>query len=301
MGVLITGATGLIGRALAVRLLAEGWKISAWVRSPERARAALGAECEVVPVERDDRALTACLGTCEAVVNLAGESILGPRWSAERKAALRDSRVAVTQRLVRAMAAAEKRPSVLVSGSGSGYYGDCGTRELDESSPAGRDFLAQLCVDWEAAAMGAEALGVRVVTSRTGAVLAAKGGALGQMLPAYRLGLGGPVAGGRQYLPWIHIEDMAGVISTALRDERYRGPINAVAPEAVTNREFSKALGRALRRPAVVPLPAAALRLIFGEAAQVLLASQRAVPRRLEELGYRFQQPRLDAALRSLV
>jgi len=312
--VLLTGATGLVGRAVVARLRAEGWAVVAWVRSLERAGMVLGGGCELVAAADGDGALQDVVGRCEAVVNLAGEpvvaSIWGPRWTPGRREVLRASRIGVTQRIVAAMhaVASSERPTgrgsgarCLISASGIGYYGDTGAREVDENSAPGSDFLAQLCVEWEAAARRAEGFGTRVVLLRTSAVLTRRGGALGKMLPVFRLGLGGPVAGGRQYLPWIHIEDVVGAMVATLKDERHRGPINLVAPEAVTNREFSHALGRALHRPAVLPMPAGALRLMLGEAAEVLIAGQRAVPRALRELGYEFRHPRLAAALGELL
>ncbi len=198
---------------------------------------------------------------------------------------------------MRALEAARQRPRVLVSGSAVGDYGDRGDEILTEDSAKGDGFLADLCRDWEDEARKAEALGLRVVLLRTGVVLGRGGGALAQMLPAFRLGAGGPIGSGRQYLPWIHLHDLVGVIVAALGDDRMRGPINGVGPEPVTSRDFAKALGRALHRPAVLPAPALALRVIFGQAADVLLASQRVVPAALERLAFPFAFPTLDAAL----
>ncbi len=186
---------------------------------------------------------------------------------------------------------------MLVSGSAVGYYGDRADEVLTEDSAPGSGFLADLCREWEAEARGAEALGLRVVVLRTGVVLGRGGGALEQMLPAFRLGAGGPIGSGRQYLPWIHLHDLTAAILAALDDDRVRGPVNGVAPKPVASRDFAKALGRALRRPAVLPAPAFALRLFFGQAAEVMLASQRAVPAALERLGFPFAFPTLDAAL----
>jgi uncharacterized protein (TIGR01777 family) len=193
------------------------------------------------------------------------------------------------------------RPQVLVSTSGIGWYGDRGDELLDERSAPGEGFLAELCRDWEAAALRAEERGARVAVLRFGVVLAAEGGALPKMLTPFRLGLGGPIGSGRQYMPWVHVDDVVGVIAAALFDTRYRGAMNVVAPEPTTSREFARALGRALGRPAVMPVPPLALRALLGEAATVLTDSQRALPRRLEELGHRFLHPRLDEALREIV
>ena len=241
--------------------------------------------------------MTAALERCDAVVNLAGEPLLGRRWTAARRATLRDSRVGLTADLVRALEAARTRPRVFVSGSAVGYYGDRVDEILTEDSARGVGFLADLCRDWEEEARRAEALGLRVVLLRTGVVLGRGGGALAQMLPAFRLGAGGPIGSGRQYLPWIHLRDGVAILVAALSDDRMRGPVNLVSPEPATSREFAKALGHALGRPAFLPMPALALRVIFGQAAEVMLASQRAVPAALERLSFPFAFRRLDTAL----
>ncbi|HEY7837744.1 MAG TPA: TIGR01777 family oxidoreductase [Terriglobales bacterium] len=280
MKIAITGATGLIGRALTAALSARGDAI--------------------VPIGRGV-ATAAMLAGCEAVVNLAGEPLLGRRWTGRRREVLRSSRIERTAQVVAALERMQPRPRVLVSASAVGYYGDRGAELLSEASPPGEDFLAQLCRDWEAAAVAAEALGIRVVLVRTGMVLAPRGGALAQMLPPFRWGLGGPAGSGRQYWPWIHIEDEVGVILEALGNGQLHGPVNAVAPEAVISRDFARALGRALHRPAVLPLPALALRLVFGGAAAVLLSSQRVAPGKLADCGYRFRFPALASALQDCI
>lgn len=294
MNVLIVGATGFVGRALVGRLLADGHTLQAVVRDPGRARAALPAAVGLVP----DAELQTGLASADAVVNLAGEPILPRRWTAERKEVLRASRVDLTRRLVGTMAA--HAPRVFVSVSAVGFYGDRKDEVLTERSGPGDDFLARLCVDWEAAARGAEPLGTRVVLPRLGVVLGA-GGALGAMLPPFRLGLGGPYGPGTQYMPWVHLDDVVGVLAAALGDDRYAGPVNLVGPAPSTNREFARALGAVLGRPALVPAPAVAMRLALGEAASVLLGGQRAVPERLTALGYAFRFPSLDAALQSAI
>jgi uncharacterized protein (TIGR01777 family) len=301
MRVFIAGATGFIGRALVPRLHREGHTVVAWVRSEQRARNVLGAEVETLSTSVDLPELARTLAECDAVVNLAGEPLMGGRWTDARRRLLESSRIDVTERIVHALATARRRPAVLVSGSAVGYYGDRGADTLDEMSPPGRDFLASLCQRWETAALEAEALGIRVVRLRTGVVLGRDGGALASMLPAFRIGAGGPVGSGKQYFPWIHLHDLVGIIAAALGDERYAGAINGVAPEQATSRDFARALGRALRRPAFLPLPALALRAIFGEAAVVLLASQRVAPRALQALGYRFAFPLLDGALEDIL
>jgi uncharacterized protein (TIGR01777 family) len=297
MRIVVTGATGFIGRALTARLRADGHAVLAWVRSPDRARARLGADVELLRADGGVVALTDAVARADAVVNLAGEPLLGRRWTPERRRVLEDSRVQVTKDLVLAIESARTRPRVLVSGSAVGWYGDRGDERLTEQSTPGDDFLARLCRQWEAAATAAQASGVRVVLSRTGVVLGRDGGALAQMLPPFRLGLGGPIGSGRQYLPWIHQQDLVAFLAAAVVDDRYRGPVNGVAPEEATSRTFAAALGRALHRPAILPAPAFALRALFGEAATVLLASQRVEPRVLSGLGFRFAFPDLASAL----
>jgi len=301
MHVFLTGATGFLGSALIERLRGDGHASAAWVRSVDRARARLGPDVELVPIAAGFDALVAALSRADAVVNLAGEPLIGKRWTSARRLAIEASRVQVTRDLVRAIAAASMRPRVLVSGSAVGWYGDRGDERLTEASSPGDDFLARLCRDWENAATAAEASGVRVVLSRTGVVLGLEGGALAQMLLPFKLGLGGPIGSGRQYIPWIHLSDFTEFVTAALGDERYLGPINAVAPQDVTSRTFAAALGRALHRPAVLPAPAFALRAIFGEGATVLLASQRAEPRALHDRGFPFAFPDLDRALASII
>ncbi|MEP7303992.1 MAG: TIGR01777 family oxidoreductase [Acidobacteriota bacterium] len=301
MRVFVTGATGFIGRALIPLLQREGHSVIAWVRSEARARSLLGADVEIVPTGHGFDTLVAALERCDAVVNLAGEPIMVGRWTAARRAVLADSRIAVTDLLVRAVAEARRRPRVLISGSAVGYYGDRAGELLAESSSAGDDFLAQLCQRWEHSAQQAESLGVRVVKLRTGIVLGRAGGALARMLPPFELGVGGPIGAGSQYLAWIHLHDLVKIVAVALVDHRYRGAVNAVAPEQATSRSFARALGRALRRPAIVRLPALALKTIFGQAAVVLLASQRVEPRTLVQHAFTFEFPTLDAALGDIV
>jgi uncharacterized protein len=300
MRVLVTGATGFIGRAVVPVLRQAGHSVAVWARSESRARARLGAEVDVVLAD-DHEALTAAIDTCDAIVNLSGEPIVGRRWTAGRRRLLRDSRIGVTEQLVRAIAHARRRPRVLVSGSAVGYYGNRGDEVLDEDAVAAGDFLGRLCQDWEAAARQAEAFGVRVVILRTGVALGRDGGALAKLLPAFKLGLGGPIGSGRQYVPWIHLRDLVQIVSSALGDPRFRGPINAVAAAPVASREFAKALGRVLGRPAVLPVPRAALRVIFGDAAAVLLDSQCCDPKALRRLGFRFAFPTVAEALADIV
>jgi len=301
MRVLILGATGFIGRALIPRLRRDGHTIVASVRSESRARNLLGPDVELLPAARGPDALVAALATSQAVVNLAGEAIIGKRWTPARRRLLEESRVGVTRDLVRAIAAAAPRPRVLVSGSAVGWYGDRGDERLTEASSPGDDFLARLCRDWEHAAATAEQSGVRVVLLRTSVVLGRNGGALAQMLPPFRLGLGGPIGSGRQFFPWIHLHDHVSAVATMVTDERYHGPVNIVAPQEASSRTFAAALGRALHRPAILPMPAFMLRVIFGEAAITLLASQRVEPAVLNARGFTFAFPDLDGALADIV
>ena len=237
----------------------------------------------------------------EAVFHLAGESVAEGRWTAAQKARIRDSRVVGTRNLVQGIAQVSDRPRVLVSASAVGYYGDRGEEELTESASPGRDFLADVCVAWEKEALAAEKLGVRVVTERTGIVLGAGGGALAKMLTPFKLGAGGPLGNGRQWMPWVHVSDLARLYLHAAEHESIRGPMNAVAPHPVRNSEFTKALGRQLRRPAFMPAPYLGLRLLFGEFAQVLFASQRVVPQVALDTGFTFQYPDIAAALKEIL
>ena len=299
MRVTVTGATGLIGRRLVAALRERGDEVTVLSRDPARARASLG-QADVQAAAWDPAAGPApaeALAGRDAVVHLAGEPI-AQRWSAGAKERIRASREAGTANLVAGIAAAEPRPGVLVSASGVGYYGPRGDEVVTEGSAAGDDFLAQVCVAWEREAEQATGLGVRVVRLRQGVVLDPSGGALAKMLPPFRLGAGGPVAGGRQYLPWIHLDDLVALQLRALDDASWEGAYNACAPEPVTNRDFSKALGRALRRPAVAPVPAFALRLLYGDMAEIVTEGQRAVPERARAAGFAFAHADLDKALR---
>lgn len=299
--VLVTGATGFIGRALVQRLLGEGHRVTAWVRDPERARNQLGPAVALVGVADGDDALRNALGLSDAVINLAGAGIIDRRWTKARKRELWASRVQLTQRLVRAMAGARAVPQVFLSGSAVGYYGDRAAEPLDEHSAKGEGFLADLCEAWEAAALEAEALGSRVVLLRTGIVLGLDGGALGAMLPAFRAGVGGPLGNGQQFMPWITLDDHVAVMLRGLSDERMRGPINVTAPRPEDGRTFAHALAASLHKPAVISVPALALRALLGERAQAVLQSQRALPRALEQLGHRFEHRVLKPALEAVL
>ncbi len=301
MNILLTGATGFIGRALALRLRRDGHRVTAWVRSAERARAVLGAEVDLVEADLPSFAVHRAIRSADAVINLAGEPIVGGRWTARRRAALVDSRVNTTRAIVEAMRAADRRPGVLVSASAVGYYGARPGGPVDESAPAGDDFLAELCASWEAEAMRAASFGTRVVTPRIGVVLGRGGGALAKMLPPFRVGVGGRLGSGEQPMPWIHIDDLVEVFARAVTDDDMRGPINAVAPNPVDNATFTRTLGEVLGRPTMLPVPSFALRAAFGAAATVLLDGQRAVSKALSDAGFSFQFPHLQHALADIL
>jgi uncharacterized protein len=297
MRVTVTGGTGLIGRRLVARLKERGDDVTVLSRNPDRARDALSVEAVAWDPEGEPAPVEALAGR-DGVVHLAGESV-AQRWSGPAKRRIRDSRELGTRNLVEGLRAADPRPGVLACASGMDYYGARGDEEVTDDDPPADDFLAQVCVAWEGEAQRAEELGVRVARLRTGVVLSPEGGALAKMLPPFKLGAGGPVAGGRQWMPWIHLDDIAGMYVAALEDDRWSGPVNAATPTPVTNREFSKALGRALHRPAVAPVPELALRVLYGEMAEIVTSGRRAVPKRALELGYAYEHPDLDEALRS--
>jgi uncharacterized protein (TIGR01777 family) len=287
MRLTVTGASGLIGRPLVAALEARGDEVTTLSRDPQR-----GVTWDPLVEPAPHEALSGR----DAVIHLAAENI-AQRWSEKAKRLIRESRVTGTENLLAGIEAASPRPAALISASAVGYYGDRGDEALDEDSPPGSDWTAGICVDWERAAAAGSALGLRVCVVRTGVVLSGEGGAVGKMLPPFRAGLGGPVAGGRQYVSWIAMEDVVGIYLAAVDDARYRGPVNATAPTPVTNGEFSKALGRALGRPAVAPVPKAAVRLLFGEMSQIVTGGQKVHPGRAAALGYEFRQPDLDGAL----
>ena len=302
MKVFLTGATGFIGRALVLALLQKGHSVVAWVRSPEKARAGLGGNVELLPITPEgNEELEAALEQCDAVINLAGEPLFQGRWNPRRKNAIYDSRVSLTTRLVEAMKRVQNPPGVLLSGSAVGYYGDRGDDPLSEDEASGADFLAKLCKAWEHAALALSGSPTRVVCLRTGIVLGCGGGALEQLAAVFRTGLGGPLGAGRQFVPWIHLQDCVALILRALDDDRLEGPLNLVSPAPVTNAELAKALGRALRRPAFLPAPGLLLRLTLGEGANALLASQRCLADKAKAHGFSYRFESLDSALDDLL
>ena len=295
MRIAVTGASGLIGGALVSTLAAEGHEVLRLVRREPRA----GGEVHWDPETRSIDA--SALEGLDAVVHLAGENIAEGRWTAARKARLRSSRVGPTRFIAETLAGLARKPKVLVSASAIGYYGDRGDTWLGEAEPPAGDFLGRLSVEWEAAAGPAAQAGIRVVHPRTGIVLSPTGGALGKMLLPFRLGIGGVIGSGAQYFSWIALDDVVGAIRHLLECFDLAGPVNVAAPAPVTNAEFTKALGRVLGRPTVLPVPTMALRVALGEMADAVLASARVRPERLLATGYRFRFPELDGALRHVL
>lgn len=297
MHILLTGGTGLIGRGLCRQLTAQGHRVTVWSRTPQRVADLCGAQV------RGIGQLQALDGEpLDAVINLAGAPIADRPWTDKRKALLWASRIGLTEQLLAWLQGREEKPRVLLSGSAVGWYGDGGERELSETqAPVGEDFAARLCAAWETTALRAEALGIRVVLLRTGLVLARDGGFLKRLLPPFRLGLGGPIGAGQQWMPWIHLDDQIRLIAFLLQRDDARGPYNACAPQPVRNGEFARALGRVLHRPARLPLPAFVLRLGLGELSGLLLGGQRVLPLRLLQAGFTFSFTELDAALDDLL
>ena len=291
MNVLISGATGLLGTALRRELEAGGHGVTRLTRSP-RSPGDVGWDPDAGRIDGD-------LAGTDAVVHLAGESIAEGRWTREKKRRILESRRKGTRLLAEGVAALPTPPSVMVSASAVGYYGDRGAEVLTEESGPGSGFLAEVCWEWEAAAAPAREAGIRVVHPRTGIVLSKQGGALGATLPIFRLGAGGRIGSGRQYWPWISLDDVVGAFVHALTNEAVGGPVNVGSPNPLTNAEYTRVLGRVLNRPTVFAVPAPAARLALGGMAEeLLLASQRMRPVRLEETGYRFRHPDLEEALR---
>ena len=297
MRVLLSGSSGLVGSALIPALVSGGHEVVCLVRSQPRDEAS-----EVRWDPQAGEIDGAGLKGVDAAVHLAGESIAAGRWTAARKDRILESRVRGTRLLAEALAGLEQRPAVLVSASAVGYYGDRGEETLTEESDSGSAFLSEVCRQWEAATGPAAEAGIRVVNLRSGVVLSTVGGALPRLLTPFRLGVGGTLGSGKQFMSWIAIDDVVGAILHVLTTETLRGPVNAVAPQARTNREFTKTLGRVLQRPTLLPMPAFAARLAFGQMAdELLLCSQRAEPAKLVASGYKFRFPELEGALRHLL
>lgn len=304
MKVFITGATGLVGGKLSKALLEAGNQVVALSRDADRARSVLGEDvCVVEGTPSDSGDWMAQVSGCDGVVNLAGERVVGRRWNDEVKRQIRDSRVLTTTHLATAIGQGSSPPRVFISASAVGYYGLRDFEdELDEGSPPGSDFLAEVCKQWEAATDLGEIEGaVRKTILRIGVVLDPSDGALKMMLPPFRLGLGGPIGRGRMAFPWIHIDDLVSMILWTLRDETVSGVLNATAPGSVTGKDFARALGKALHRPALFPVPPFVLHLLYGEGAFVVTSGQRVYPKRAKELGFDFEFPDVDGALMDLL
>jgi uncharacterized protein (TIGR01777 family) len=301
MRVIITGSTGLVGRALVRSLLADGHEVTRLVRGDAQGFRAPGTAAVHWDPERGEIDAPALEGH-DAAVHLAGENVGEGRWDEEKKRRILESRVKGTTLLASALAGLSAKPRVLVSASATGYYGDRGDEILREESASGSDFLSGVCREWEKGTLQASQAGIRVVHLRIGVVLDGEGGALQRMLTPFKLGVGGKIGSGSQYMNWITLEDLIGVVRRAVEDESLRGPVNTVAPQQVTNAEFTKALGHALGRPTIFAVPAFAARLAFGEMADALLmASTRVEPARLKEAGFRFKHPEIEGALRSVL
>lgn len=301
MKVLVTGSTGLVGTALVTALTLDGHTVCRLIRPGTKKTTDLvqGFDVEWNPTTGE---LGGAAVGADAVVNLAGASIAGGRWTAERKELLRSSRIDTNRALLAALAKMNARPSVLVSASAIGYYGNRGDELLTENSNAGSDFLASLARAWEAEAMKAEVLGIRVVRTRFGIILAKHGGALPKLMLPFKFGFGGKVGSGQQWMSWVALADVVAILCRALADNTLRGAINVVSPQPVRNADFTKALAKAMHRPAILPAPAFALRLVLGEMADaLLLSSQRVVPQQLEQLGYKLLHTDLATALAAVL
>ena len=300
MRVIITGGSGLIGRALTTDLARNSHEVIIISRRPERI---IGLPAEVRAERWDGRTAEGWYSLADgadAIINLAGENISSGRWTDERKNTILQSRLNAGQAVVQAVKAVTRKPRVVIQASGIGYYGPCGNEEITEETPPGHDFLARLAVEWESSTASLEALGVRRAVIRTGVVVSIEGGALPRMLLPFRFFIGGRLGSGQQWFPWIHIADEVGAIRFLIENEGASGPFNLSAPIPLTNTEFSRLLGQRLRRPALMPTPEFALRLLFGEMATALLDGQRAIPKHLLQLGFRFRFPEAGPALRNL-
>ncbi|MBM2840770.1 MAG: hypothetical protein HW412_1298 [Bacteroidetes bacterium] len=302
MKIIVTGGSGFIGSALIPRLIAEGHEVVLLSRNPTAARLKLDSRVKVESWDGTTSGLWEMhVDGADAVVNFAGEPLDAKRWSRTQKDRIIGSRVGATNALVRAIQNAKKKPSVFISASGVGYYGPVEEGELSEDSPRGSDFLSEVTSQWEKAAHGAEGLGVRTVVLRIAVVLGDNGGALRKLLIPFKLFVGGVLGSGRQWFPWIHRDDLIGVIMFALTNPKVSGTVNVVAPESVTMKEFCKALGRVLHRPSWAPVPSFVLKVMLGEMSDMVLTGQRAVPKGLERLGYKFKFPQLETALRDIL
>ena len=300
MRIVVAGGTGFIGRMLCQRLANAGHTVTVLTRNPEKARTTLYHAVRIVPWQGfrgPTEELSKALGECDVVINLAGSPVADGRWTPQTKDLLRQSREGTTTAIVTTLAKLKTRPVLLMNASAIGYYGSHGDEELTEETPSGDGFLASLCREWEGAARAAERLGVRVVMPRIGVVLGKDGGALTKMLPIYRFGLGGPLGHGKQWMSWIHLDDLVELLMF-LMNNAAGGPVNATAPHPVTNAEFSKTLGQTIGRPAFLRTPGFVMKLVFGDMAdELLLTGQRVIPRRAQSSGFHFRFPFIAGAL----
>lgn len=297
MKVLITGGTGFIGRALTQHLNRQGYAVTVLSRNPDKVAAVCGPGIDALGDLRQIKAKDAY----QIIINLAGEPIFDARWTEARKKLIRDSRINLTEQLINSIERMTVKPELLISGSAIGYYGDQGDTVLTEQSPPHPDFSHRLCADWEQAAKKAEQFGVRVCLIRTGLVIAGDGGLLKRMLLPFRLGLGGRLGSGRQWMSWIHREDWVAIAQTMIADTSMQGAYNATAPNPVTNSEFAQTLARSLNRPALLPVPACLLKTLLGEMSELVLGSQRVMPERLLAQGFEFRYPDLVSALNQVL
>lgn len=299
MRILVTGATGFVGKVVVRQLQEAGDEVVVLTRNIAKAAITLGSRCFYFQWS-DTNALPPleAFQGVDGVVNLMGESIASARWNSEQKKKIYNSRIDGTARLIEAIEKLNPRPSVLVSASAIGIYGNRASEEITEASGLGNDFLANLCKDWEREANKAQDLGMRVAIIRTGVVLGRKGGALSKMLPVFKLGLGGPLGDGKQFMSWINIEDLAAMYVEALKNPNVKGPYNGTAPYPATNKDFTRALGKVLKRPALLPAPAGVIRKILGEMSTIVLDGQRVLPTKFKEEKFRYRYPTLDMALK---
>jgi len=301
MNILIAGGTGLIGCALIKTLSDERHDVTVLSRNERAANEKLGSAVRMLPWDGGFvGAWASAINTADAVINLAGESIGERKWTKTRKEQILQSRVNATRAIVDAILKAEKKPSVLINASAVGFYGNVPAGDVDESHAPGNDFLAEVCKVWELEARRIENAGVRLVLLRTGIVLARNGGALEKMVTPFKFFIGGPLGMGAQWMPWIHLDDHAGIVKFALNNDRISGPINLSSPSPVMMKEFARALGRALHRPSFFGVPSFALKMLLGEMSSLVLEGQRAVPNKILSTGYQFQFPKLDGALRNI-
>lgn len=300
--IVITGATGLIGRKLSTKLSEDGHQIIVFSRDASSAKNILQKEFTYIDWDyrRPDNWIES-ISSAEAIIHLAGINLFSKRWNKKFKEEILASRKETTKALVDAIKLSERKPEVFVSASGVGYYGDCGDKLLDESSPAGDDFLAEVCKVWESEAAEVESAGVRRVSVRTGIVLSQEDGALKKMLLPFKLFIGGPLGNGKQWFPWIHIDDIVGIYCHALENQKLNGALNAASPNICTMKEFARTLGKVLHRPALFPVPEFALKIAIGEAGKVVLMSQRVDVKKILESGYKFRFEKLEEALRNLL